>query len=85
MIEARLFPVRLVMAGLALFAFLALVFVVLGVAGVAGGLGLITIEKSAVAADAFNLCMFAAQWILGIAIMIEFDGLPVFFHVTALA
>ena len=85
MIEACLFPICFVVAGLALFAFLAFVFVVLGVARVAGGLSLVPVEKSAVAADAFNLRMFTTQWIAGIAIMVELDGLPVFFHVTALA
>ena len=84
MIEARLFPVRLVVAGLALFAFLALVFVILHVARVAVGLRFLPVEKSAVAAGAPHLRVFTTQWVMGIACVIEFNDLPVFFHVTAL-
>src|SRR5581483_1247245 len=84
-VEQQRAPVLLAVTGRAFFAVARLVHVVLLVARDAGRRKLLFIKKPGVAAFALREAMFAAQRILGIAVVIEQDDFPVFVGVATLA
>ena len=81
-IDFAVFPVTLVVAGLAFLAFLAFMFVVLFMAGDAGRRQLVLEQRAGVTGFALGHGMLAAQGILGVPVVIKFRGLPAFFDVT---
>ena len=88
MIEDRNAPILLDMAVLALVAkpaLVSLLVIVLAMARNTSALELVSIEIASMAARALGQPMLATQWILGIAIVIEADGLPFTVDVAALA
>jgi len=87
MIERRIFPVPLVVAGFAFLAELIPVFVVLLVAGIALDLQLLG-ERAffrEMAVIAFGAEVLALEFIPGVAGMIEGDGFPILLGMAALA
>jgi len=81
MVEPDFLPAADRMAGLAFLAILTLVaffLVVFAMAGYAGGRKLVGNQLRFVTGLAFNLDMLAFERILGIAVMVEGDVLPVF-------
>ena len=88
MVEGSGLPVLLDVTGIAFIAepSLVAVLVVIGLgAGYACGFELLPIQEAGVAAVAFGLNMFAAQWIFGVAGMVKNRNAPVFFRVAGLA
>lgn len=86
MIELRLIPRLLIMAGLAFFSLLPFVLVIVLVARVAIGLQLILVQVFLMATG--TLCrgtVFAEQGKFGLLVVIEQNFLPAFFQMTGLA
>jgi len=77
-IDLAVFPVTLVVAGLAFLTFLALVFIILLVAGDASRWQLVLEQRAGVTGFALGHGMLAAQGILGVPVVIKFRGLPAF-------
>ena len=85
MIEAGLIPRLLVVAALALLALLTFVLIVSLMAGETGSLEFVLEKTPLMAGDALDFAVFPAKRILGIPVMIESAGFPVFLDMAAFA